>query len=88
MRAVLVIASTLAVLAGSAVGAVDDRTPSLPQFRVTAGGSCKTVTSCREAVVLWCGGYSKADADKDGIPCENVCRSLQQVEAIKQEIGC
>jgi len=39
-------------------------------------------------VILWCGGYSRADNDDDGIPCENVCRTLKQVEAIKKQIGC
>lgn len=50
--------------------------------------TCKAVKTCREAVELWCGGYSRADADGDGIPCENVCRSRAQVDAIKKEIGC
>jgi hypothetical protein len=55
---------------------------------VAQGRSCKAVSSCREAVIMWCGGYSRADADSDGIPCENVCRSKSQVDAIKDEIGC
>lgn len=50
--------------------------------------SCKAVSSCEEAVRLWCGGYRRADGDNDGIPCENVCSSLSEVEAIKAEIGC
>jgi len=50
--------------------------------------TCKQVASCEEAVESWCGGYSRADADKDGIPCENVCRSRQQVEEIQKDIGC
>lgn len=54
----------------------------------TTARSCKAVKSCREAVILWCGGYTKADADSDGIPCENVCKSLAQVEPFKKEIGC
>lgn len=53
-----------------------------------AGRTCKAASTCREAVEMWCGGYKRADADSDGIPCENVCRSLNQVEAIKEEIGC
>jgi hypothetical protein len=28
------------------------------------------------------------DGDGDGVPCENVCRSRAQVEAIKQRICC
>jgi hypothetical protein len=50
--------------------------------------SCKAVSTCEEAVEMWCGGYSRADGDDDGIPCENVCRSLSQVEAIKKKVGC
>jgi len=50
--------------------------------------SCQSVNTCKEAVEMWCGGYKRADADKDGIPCENVCRSLIQVEQIKAAIGC
>jgi hypothetical protein len=50
--------------------------------------SCKAASTCREAVVMWCEGYRRADADDDGIPCENVCRSRAQVDAIKEEIGC
>jgi hypothetical protein len=53
-----------------------------------AGQSCKQVSSCEEAVALWCGGYRRADADSDGIPCENVCRTVQQVDQIKRQIGC
>jgi hypothetical protein len=37
---------------------------------------------------MWCGGYSRADADHDGIPCENVCHSLEQVQKIKDALGC
>jgi hypothetical protein len=50
--------------------------------------SCKQVSSCEEAVAIWCGGYARADGDSDGIPCENVCHSLQEVEAIKSQQGC
>lgn len=58
--------------------------PSAEPIRMT----CKSVNSCREAVELWCGGYSRADADRDGVPCENVCSSREQVVAIEEEIGC
>jgi hypothetical protein len=34
------------------------------------------------------GSLRAMDADDDGIPCENVCRSKSQVDAIKQRIGC
>ena len=57
-------------------------------FRVAQARTCKAVSSCEEAVRLWCGGYRRADGDNDGIPCENVCRSLREVEEIKAQIGC
>lgn len=64
--------------------------PSAPTqgYTPVQSKTCKTVSSCRDAVVLWCGGYSRADADGDGIPCENVCKSRQQVDAIRKQIGC
>lgn len=58
------------------------------EMPTTSATSCKAVKSCREAVILWCNGYSRADADGDGIPCENVCRSLAQIEPLKKKIGC
>jgi hypothetical protein len=53
-----------------------------------ARASCKQVSSCEEAVALWCNGYRRADGDSDGIPCENVCHSVEQVEEIKSRQGC
>ncbi|MDB5523480.1 MAG: calcium-binding protein [Rhizobium sp.] len=50
--------------------------------------TCKQVSSCEEAVAIWCNGYSRADGDSDGIPCEAVCHSLKQVETIKLQQGC
>jgi hypothetical protein len=50
--------------------------------------SCKQASSCEEAVRMWCDGYRRADGDNDGIPCENVCHSLEQVEQVKAQIGC
>jgi hypothetical protein len=50
--------------------------------------TCQTVSTCREAVEMWCAGYRRADGDKDGIPCETVCQSKSQVDKIRQEIGC
>jgi len=45
--------------------------------------SCKKYKSCAEAVKAWCAGtHPSADRDGDGIPCENVCKSLRQVKAI------
>jgi hypothetical protein len=52
------------------------------------GITCKQVGSCEEAVQIWCNGYSGADRDDDGIPCENVCHSLEQVNQIRQSLGC
>ena len=50
---------------------------------------CADYSNCRQAVIAWCNGeHPRADGDGDGIPCENVCRSLEQVEKIKKEIGC
>ncbi|WP_082652777.1 excalibur calcium-binding domain-containing protein [Aureimonas sp. AU12] len=63
-------------------------TERLESFRVAQARTCKAVSSCEEAVKLWCGGYRRADGDNDGIPCENVCSSVSQVEAIKAKIGC
>lgn len=50
--------------------------------------TCKQVSSCEEAVEIWCNGYSRADGDNDGIPCENVCHSVEQVEEIRSRQGC
>lgn len=54
----------------------------------TSATSCKSARTCRDAVILWCGGYSRADNDGDGVPCENVCRSRKQVDVIKKQVGC
>lgn len=35
----------------------------------------KAASTCREAVVMWCGGCVRVDGDHDDIPCENVCPS-------------
>jgi endonuclease YncB( thermonuclease family) len=55
---------------------------------IAARRSCKAVSTCEEAVKVWCDGYARADADDDGIPCENVCRTKAQVDAIKPKVGC
>ena len=60
----------------------------LEGYRMAARRSCKAASTCREAVEMWCGGYAGADRDKDGIPCENVCKSKAEVDRIKAEIGC
>jgi hypothetical protein len=65
-----------------------DRLENLRPFQVAQARSCKAAGTCRVAVQMWCGGYRRADADSDGIPCENVCSSRLEVERIKSEIGC
>jgi hypothetical protein len=76
--------TALVVLLMVATGTAAAEQSVWQEARVT----CKQVASCEEAVLLWCGGYSGADRDRDGIPCENVCRSGDQVDAIRQKIGC
>ena len=55
---------------------------------------CTQVSSCREAVHLWCVcGYKRADGDGKGVPCEELCgdetpQSLSRVARIKTELGC
>ena len=89
------LAGLLIVCAAGSGGAAEDARERLPgrvQGRdiqlAQAARTCRAVSTCREAVLLWCGGYRRADADHDGLPYENVCRSLAQVEAIKGDIGC
>jgi|GEM_PF-5016852 len=62
--------------------------------RYACGRTCGQVSSCREAVYQWCVcGYSRADGDRDGVPCETVCgqssaSSLARVRGFKDEFGC
>ncbi|WP_245410643.1 hypothetical protein [Notoacmeibacter marinus] len=50
---------------------------------------CTDYANCRQAVENWCAGrHARADGDNDGIPCENVCTSRAEVQAIMAEIGC
>lgn len=62
--------------------------PSVEEVLLAQARSCKAVRSCEEAVILWCNGYRRADGDNDGIPCENVCHSKEQVDRIREQIGC
>lgn len=62
--------------------------PDRPVLFAAQARTCKQVSSCREAVELWCGGYRRADGDHDGIPCENVCHSREEVDEIRAEIDC
>jgi hypothetical protein len=95
MRTVLIAALAAMLVAGpaGAVGGSSSQTskPSVErvkEFMVAQRRSCSAASTCEEAVEMWCGGYSGADRDKDGIPCESVCRSKSQVDAIKNKIGC
>ncbi|WP_414476400.1 excalibur calcium-binding domain-containing protein [Microvirga sp. M2] len=83
--AVVVLAAVVASGIGLSAEASSQRAK---EWLMARGGTCKSVSTCEEAVELWCGGYSRADGDGDGIPCENVCRSKSQVDAIKQRVGC
>jgi hypothetical protein len=62
--------------------------PARPSPILPARVSCKQVSSCEEAVEIWCNGYRRADGDNDGIPCENVCHSVGEVEEIRSRQGC
>lgn len=60
----------------------------------SCGKTCGKVRSCEEAVYQWCVcGYSRADGDGDGVPCEKVCgqssnASLRRVKAFKEQFQC
>lgn len=57
---------------------------SLPASAIT----CKSYSRCEQAVVNWCEGrHPRADGDNDGIPCENVCSSVREVNAIRASLG-
>jgi hypothetical protein len=95
MKKGMVAALIAVMLAGAApaAGGLPDHPPKpsverVKKFVVAQRRSCKAASTCEEALEMWCGGYSRADADDDGIPCENVCRSKSQVASIKQRIGC
>lgn len=50
---------------------------------VSAAKRCKEYRSCAEVISDFpSGNFGKKDRDKDGIPCENVCRSTKQVKAL------
>jgi len=61
---------------------------------VPCSATCGRVSSCREAVYLWCVcGYRRADRDRDGVPCESLCgqstpRNLSKVRQIMLDLGC
>ncbi len=87
MRRIVLVTVACAVAWAPAIAAEQlAQTPC--QVVAQRSGTCQTVSTCREAVELWCGGYSRADGDNDSIPCERVCRSRSEVEALKKQIGC
>jgi Excalibur calcium-binding domain len=93
MLALAAVVAGASILPAGAAGNLGEGKPAITVQRfknmlMARGGTCKTVSSCEEAVELWCGGYSRADGDGDGIPCENLCRSRSQVDSIKQKVGC
>jgi hypothetical protein len=90
---IAVFAAVAMVGPAGATGDLSDQQvkPSVAQakeFMVAQRRTCSAAGTCQEAVEMWCGGYSGADRDRDGIPCESVCRSKTQVDKIRQEIGC
>ena len=50
--------------------------------------SCKSYRSCTEVISDYPNGkFGVRDRDKDGIPCENVCRSKKQVQDLLNAIN-
>ncbi|MFY0679887.1 MAG: excalibur calcium-binding domain-containing protein [Thalassovita sp.] len=72
--------------------------PNFSEFqtaqRYSCGKNCSEVRSCEEAVYQWCVcGYRRADADNDGVPCENHCgqssqSNLRRIKSIKTQFDC
>jgi len=46
-----------------------------PEFKCESKKYCKEMNSCKEAMfyLKQC-GVSRLDRDKDGVPCETICR--------------
>jgi hypothetical protein len=86
LATVLCLAQPITLTVAATLPAPMSRMQSTIAVEVRA--SCKQVSSCAEAVELWCSGYRRADADGDGIPCENVCSSRDEVDRIRAQIGC
>lgn len=78
--------AALIVLAGA--GHAFGQTGTAAETMLMARLTCKQMRTCEDAVILWCNGYRRADGDNDGIPCENVCGSKREVDAIRAAIGC
>lgn len=81
---------------GIAAATEPDTNPSSTHVArsVPCSATCGRVSSCREAVYLWCVcNYRRADGDGDGVPCERVCgqstkKNREKVQAIAKELGC
>ncbi len=55
---------------------------------VSAAKYCKYYRSCAEVIADYPDGkFGKRDGDNDGIPCENVCRSRQQVQDLLNQMA-
>lgn len=56
---------------------------------IAYAAKCSDYNTCEEAVIAWCSGeHPRADGDNDGVPCENVCTSVEEVQKIKAKIKC
>lgn len=54
----------------------------------SAAKLCKEYRSCAEVISDFPNGnFGRKDRDKDGIPCENVCRSKQQVQQLLRNLS-
>ena len=87
LLALLALLAAATHLAPPAAHATPAAEPGLAPI-ILAQRTCGEARSCREAVIMWCNGYRRADGDGDGIPCERVCRSRAQVNEIRAQIGC
>ncbi|ACV27211.1 hypothetical protein [Kangiella koreensis] len=55
---------------------------------ISAAKYCKYYRSCAEVIADHPDGkFGKRDGDNDDIPCENVCRSRQQVEDLLNQMA-
>ena len=63
---------------------------AVPAGTVTARAQrCSDYTRCEQAVENWCEGrHGRADGDSDGIPCENVCKSKEEADRLRQGRTC
>ncbi len=50
--------------------------------------SCKAYRSCADVIADYPDGkFGRKDADKDGIPCENVCSRKKQVQKLQRKVS-